>query len=189
MAKSNSYKLTDEQLAEIEQAMNQAKKPEVRQRATAIRLLHLGHAPGEVAEMMAVSKASIYNWHARWRADGVEGLTNRPKSGRPTKATQEYIQKLEEALEADPTELGYDFNIWAVDRLRAHLERQTGIKLSASRMRALLKKHDYVYRQPAHDLTDLQDAQAREAAKEVLDWLKKNASTKPSSSSLWTKRP
>lgn len=189
MAKSNSYRLTDEQVAEIEQAMNQAKQPEVRQRATAIRLLHLGHGPDEAAKMMAVSKATIYNWHARWREGGVEGLVNRPKSGRPTKATHEYVEKLEEALEADPTELGYDFNIWTVDRLRAHLQQQTGIKLSASRMRALLKKHDYVYRQPTHDLTDLQDAQAREAAKGVLDWLKKSASSKPSSSSLWTKRP
>lgn len=189
MPKPTFYKLTDEQLAEIEQAMNQARKPEVRQRATAIRLLHLGHAPEEAARMMAVSKATIYNWHARWREGSVEGLVNRPKSGRPTKATHEYVEKLEEALETDPAELGYDFNIWTIDRLRAHLQQQTGIKLSASRMRALLKKHDYVYRQPAHDLTDLQDAQAREAAKEVLDWLKKSASTKPSSSSLWTKRP
>jgi transposase len=169
--------------------MSQAKQPEVRQRATAIRLLHLDHAPDEVAEMMAVSRATIYNWHARWREAGVAGLINRPKSGRPTNATQEYVQKLEDALEADPTELGYDFNIWTVDRLRAHLQQQTGIKMSASRMRALLKKHDYVYRQPTHDLTDLQDAQAREAAKEVLGWLKKSASTKLSSSSLWTKRP
>lgn len=189
MAKSKSYKLTDEELVEIERAMNQAKKPEVRQRATAIRLLHLGHAPDEAARMMAVSKATLYNWHARWRADGVEGLVNRPKSGRPTKATHEYVQKLEETLEADPTELGYDFNIWTVDRLRAHLEQQTGIKLSTSRMRALLQKHNYVYRRPAHDLTDLQDAQAREVAKDVLDWLKKSPSTGPSSSSLWTKRP
>lgn len=189
MAKSISYELTDEQLAEIERAMNQARKPEVRQRATAVRLLHLGHAPDEVAQMMAVSVASIYNWHQRWREGGVEGLVNRPKSGRPTNATLEYVEKLEAALEADPTELGYDFNIWTVDRLRAHLEQQTGIKLSASRMRALLRKHGYVYRQPAHDLSDLQDAQARETAREVLDWLKKSASTKPWSSSLWTKRP
>ena len=189
MAKPNSYELTDEQLAEIEQAMNQARKPEVRQRATAIRLLHLAHGPEEVAEMMAVSRATIYNWHHRWQAGGEEGLANRPRSGRPTKATREYIEKLEEALEADPNELGYDFNIWTVDRLRAHLYQQTKIKLSASRMRALLKKHNYVYRQPTHDLTDLQDAQAREVAKEVLDWLKKSASTELSSSSLWTKRP
>jgi putative transposase len=189
MTKPISYALTDEQLVEIEQAMSQAKKPEVRQRATAIRLLHLGHKPEEVAGMLAISLATVYNWHSRWRAGGVEGLANHPKSGRRAKATQEYVQKLEEALESDPSELGYEFNIWTVDRLRAHLYQQTGIRLSASRFRALLKKHDYVYRQPKHDLSDLQDAEAREAAKELLAWLKKSASTEPSSSSLWTKRP
>jgi len=69
------------------------------------------------------------------------------------------------------------------------VEKQTGILLSYTRFRALLSKHDYVYRQPKHDLSDLQDDEAKAAAKELLDWLKKRPSqTTPSSSSLWTKQ-
>jgi hypothetical protein len=36
-----TYQLTPEELAEIEKAIKQDKRSEVRQRATAIRLLHL----------------------------------------------------------------------------------------------------------------------------------------------------
>jgi transposase len=138
---------------------------------------------------MAVEPTTIYQWYHRWRAEGVGGLVNRAKSGRPRKATEAYSKALAETLESDPAELGYEFSIWTVDRLRAHLYQKTGVNLSASRFRVLLKRAGYSYRRPKHDLTDLQDPQAREAAKEIITWLKKTPSKGPSSFSLWTKQP
>ena len=59
--------------------------------------------------------------------------------------------------------------------MRKHLAKQTGILLSYTRFRALLRKHDYVYRQPKHDLSELQDDEAKAAAEALLDWLKKKS--------------
>lgn len=189
MSRLIDFTLSEEQRAEIEQAINHAPQPEVRQRAIAIRLLHLKHAPEAVADMLAVAPSTIWNWHRRYRAKGVNGLANRTKSGRPAKADARYLAEVEDALETDPRELGYAFSVWTINKLRKHLERQTGILLSYTRFRALLRKHDYVYRQPKHDLSDLQDADAKAAAEDFLDWLKKSPSPNwPSSSSLWTKR-
>lgn len=81
MPKSRNYHLSEEQLAAIETAIHHDKRPEVRQRCTAIRLLHLGHKPEQVAEMQAVSKPTIYGWIDRWWSGGVEGLANRRKVG------------------------------------------------------------------------------------------------------------
>ncbi len=50
--------------------------------------------------------------------------------------------------DSDPRELGYPFSVWTINKLRKHLEKQTGILLSYTRFRALLSKHRYVYRQP-----------------------------------------
>jgi putative transposase len=189
MPKQINYTLNPDQLVAIETAMNHDVRPEVRQRATAIRLLHLGHLPDTVAEMLAVTPGSIYNWHRRWKRAGLEGLANEPKSGRPSKANEVYIRLLEETLEKDPADLGLDFVVWTINRLRLYLAKQTGILLSYTRFRSLLGRLDYVYRRPKHDLTDLQNAEAKQVAEEVLDWLKKSVSTEPSSASLWTKRP
>lgn len=189
MAKVRDYHLTDQELQAIETAIRHDKRPEVRQRSTAIRLLHMGYKPDQVAEMQAVSKPTIYGWIDRWRSGGVEGLANRPKSGRPLKADDEYSQALQEVIEKEPSELGYGFNIWTIDRLRAHLEQSTGISLSESRFRALLKRKGYRYRRPKHDLGHLQDKEAKAAAAEMLEGLKKRSSETISSSSLWTKRP
>jgi transposase len=181
------YQLKPKELAEIERAMRQDKRGEVRQRATVIRLLHLGHKPEAVAEQQMVSVPTIYNWHKLWREQGIEGLTNKPKTGRPSKATEAYCRKLEEMLEKEPAEYGYRFAIWTSDRLRAHLEKETGILLSEGRFRALLKKRGYRYRRPKHDLSHLQDQNAKKKAEKLLDEMKKRASETISNSSLWTK--
>lgn len=189
MSRRVDFTLTEEQRAAVEQAMNHSPRPEVRQRATAIRLLHLGHKPEEVAEMLAVVASTIWTWHRRYRANGLEGLANKPKSGRRAKADAGYLAEVERAIDTDPRELGYAFSVWTINKLRHHLAKQTGISLSYTRFRALLNKHGYVYRRPKHDLSALQDEEAKASAKDLLDWLKKSPSpTTASSFSLWTKR-
>jgi transposase len=58
--------------------------------------------------MQAVSIPTIYGWYNRWRQDGIEGLATKPRSGRPSKTGEEYLQVVEEALEKEPQAFGYD---------------------------------------------------------------------------------
>ena len=52
MPKTLNFKLADSELKQILQAIKSDKRPEVRQRAMGLRLLHEGHSPTEVAELM-----------------------------------------------------------------------------------------------------------------------------------------
>jgi putative transposase len=187
MPKKLNFQLDETALKIIVSAIKHDKRPEVRQRAMGLRLLHEGHAPQEVAEIMSVSQPTVYDWHRRWQTEGLDGLANRPKSGRPRKADTAYIELLEQVVEQDPQELGYTFTIWTVDRLRLHMESQTGALLGQTQFRALLKEQGFVYRRPKHDLTDLQDPEARQVAEEWLQELKKAPKLVRSTYSLWTK--
>lgn len=186
---TTKLELTDTELSHLEHAIRWDRRPEVRQRATAIRLLHLGKSPQEVALALAISLSTVYNWQSRWRAGGLEALANRPKSGRPRVADQAYCRRLEETLEKEPVELGYEFAIWTAGRLKAHLDRVTGKSLSTNRLRVLLRELGYRYRRPKYELTHLQDGEAKEKAVELLEELKKRRLETMSSFSLWTKRP
>lgn len=189
MPKAQDYHLTQAELKAVETAIKHDQRPEVVQRSLAIRLLDLGHKPEEVAKMQAVSKPTIYGWFARWRSDGVAALANQPKSGRPPKADDAYSLALVKVIEKEPSAVGYDFTIWTVERLSAHLEKVTGIFLSESRLRALIKQKGYRYRRPKYDLGHLQDKAAKSKAGEVLEELKKRSAETISNSSLWTKQP
>ena len=189
MPKPLNFTLTESDLKIVARAVKSDKRPEVRQRAMGLRLLHEGQTPKEVAEIMAVSQPTVYSWHHRWQENGLEGLANRPKSGRPRKTDCSYVERLEEVIEQDPQEMGYDFTIWTADRLRYHMEKETRKLIGPTQFRTLLKENDFVYRRPKHDLTDLQDPQAREAAEEWLEELKKAPKQERSTFSLWTKVP
>lgn len=187
-----SFQLNETQLAEIEQAINSSVHPEVRQRAIAIRLLHRGQHPEQVAEVVLVSANTVWTWHRRYRQEGLAGLQDKPKSGRPTKAGTDYVTQLERLLEVDPASLGLPYTVWTINRLRLYLAEQTTILLSYTRFRALLAKLDYRWKQPKHDLAHLQDQTAQDSMRELLDWLKKTSPSTPAprpNSSLWTKRP
>ena len=192
MSRRVTFQLNDEQLAEIEQAINNAVHPEVRQRAIAIRLLHLGQSPEAVSQVVMVSANTVWTWHRRYRDSGLMGLQDKARSGRPSKADDAYIAELERLLDIDPTNLGLPFTIWTINRLRLYLAEQTRILLSYTRFRALLSKLHYRWKQPKHDLAHLQDQSAQETVREILDWLKKTSPSTPApkpSASLWTKQP
>lgn len=189
MPKKLDFQLTETEHLQVTEAIRKDKRPEVRQRATAIRLLALGQKPAEVAESLATQPPTIYSWFHRFRQDGLEGLANQPKGRPKRKADEAYCQALEEAIEHDPGEYGYPFAVWTVERLRDHLERETGVRMSISRLRVVIRNQGFVYRRPKHDLTSLQDPDAKEQARELLEALKKGHSqTTKSGSSLWTKR-
>ena len=141
MSRRVNFHLNADELGQIEYAMNHSRLPEVRQRATAIRLLHLGHSPEAGAEMRALAGSRVWNWHRRWRSGGVNGRANASKSRRPTKAHAHYLRVLEQALDSEPSALGFAFALWTINRRRHYLADQTGILLSYTRFRALLSKH------------------------------------------------
>lgn len=106
MSRRIDFTLTGQQLAELEQAINSSPYPEVRQRAIAIRMLHLGQHPEQVGKMVMVTSNTIYGWHKRWREQGMAGLRDGQRTGRPNKADRAYVQELERVLELDPRTLG-----------------------------------------------------------------------------------
>jgi len=192
MSRRIDYTLTETQLGELEQAINSSSYPEVRQRAIAVRMLHLGQHPEQVAQTVMVTSNTIYAWHKRWREHGIAGLRDGHRTGRPSKADQAYLEQLERLLDSDPRALGLPFTIWTINRLRLYLAEQTSILLSYTRFRALLSREGYRWKEPKHDLSHLQDRPAQETAEQVMDWLKKTSrltQLPTPNSSLWTKRP
>lgn len=190
MPKQIDYQLTETEHSIIEEVLKRSESARVVKRATAIRMLHLGQKPEQVAEVLSVSLATIYGWFHRFRAEGAAGLDHHPKSGRPPTADESYIQVLEETLETEPSELGYNFALWTIQRLNQHVSAVTGKQLADERVRLILKEQGWVYRRPKEDLSAKQDKEARKWAEEFLEELKKESvSPMTSSFSLWTKQP
>jgi putative transposase len=189
MPKRINYQLSEADLKVVKTAITSDKRPEVRHRAVALQLLHQEMKPGQVAETLGVSLGSIYKWHARWRRGGLDALADQPRSGAPPKADEAYWARVGQLVEQDPTTLGYAFSLWTAERLIRHMQQETGIELSLTRFRTVLRQRGYVYRRPKHDLKSLQDPEARATAEEQLSELKRGRLRATTTYSLWTKAP
>lgn len=189
-----TYQLEPQALGAVEQAFRQDKRRQVKLRCQALLALHRGHSVGETAALCGVSHKTIYTWHTHYVEGGIDGLVAAKPGGRQPKATPEYVALLEETLAAAPLRCGYDFTIWTVERLSAHLTQQTGIELRPRTLYDLLARLGYVYRRPKQSLTHLQDTHAVEQAQANWERLKGGPAalrgpTAPTSWSPWTKRP
>jgi len=60
----------------------------VAQRARMLLLSDEGLTVEEVAERLDCSALTVYKWRRRYCQDGLDGLGDRPRPGRPTKLTQ-----------------------------------------------------------------------------------------------------
>jgi len=190
MPRQIDFRLDETELSIIEESLKRSESARVVKRATAIRMLHLGQKPEQVSQVLSVSLPTIYGWFHRFRAEGQAGLEHQPRSGRPPTADESYIKELEETLETEPGELGYDFTLWTVQRLNQHVSKTTGKELVDERVRLILKERGWVYRRPKENLSAKQDKEARKWAEEFLDELKKEpASPEISCFSLWMKQP
>ena len=153
MPKKINYTLTEQELAIIKPAIKTHEDLRVRQRAQIIRLLHKEQKPEVVAEILDISVGQVYWWHRRWREEGLVGLGDKARSGRPTAGDEAYQKKLEELLQKEPQALGYGFTVWDSKRLMKQMEAETEVKVSERTFRNILARMDYVYRRPKHDLS------------------------------------
>ena len=112
----------------------------------------------------------VINWFNR---EGLAGLPDRPRRGRPRKADDRYVTLLKEAVQADPHALGYPFGCWTLDRLREHLALRTRVMLSPAHLSRLLAEHGVVYRRPKHGMTHLRDPREYDEKKAFLAFVKK----------------
>ena len=65
MAKRRDHRLSEAELKELEEAIRRDKRPGVRNRASVVRLLHLGYPAEEISKMQAISKLTVYACYHR----------------------------------------------------------------------------------------------------------------------------
>ncbi|TRV09812.1 MAG: IS630 family transposase [Microcystis wesenbergii Mw_MB_S_20031200_S109] len=174
-----------EEKKNLQKALKEEERAEVRERILMFLLLNDGKTQREIAEFIGCSLKTVAPWCVHGDPNNLESLEDGRKNGNHKKATEEYINLLLKIVDEDPKEFGYEFGRWTAARLAEHLEKETGIKLSGSQVRRILRRKKYVYIWAKYSLEDKQDKKLRKAFKEKLDEYLKLAKEKPESIQVW----
>jgi transposase len=149
--------LTSSQVTQLQQALKESELPHVRERILIILLQNDGKAQHEIAKFLGCSPRTVAYWCMHGDPDNLETLHNKREYEHYRKATSEYIELLLKTVERSPSDLGYEFGRWTAERLATYLTKQTGIDLSSSQVRRILKRKKYSYIWAKYDLEDKQD--------------------------------
>jgi transposase len=177
--------LTEEERKRLQQELKYHEHPEIRERILMLLLRNDGKTYQEIADFLGCSLRKVAYWCTHGDPNNLESLIDERMKGNFHKATPEYIELLIEVIDQDPKEHGYEFGRWTAKRLSTHLEDKTGIKLSSSQIRRILKKNKFVYIWSKYSLEEKQDPVKRALFKEKLDEYIRISKEAPNRLQIW----
>lgn len=131
--------LTPEEQEHIKR-VSQSRTAPARQveRARVIQLANAGRFVPAIAAQLHIGQDVVRLWLKRFNADGLAGLEDRPRSGRPATYTAEQVGMVIATALTDPQELGQAFGSWTFMRLAHYLQEAHGLAIKHSRIHELL---------------------------------------------------
>src|SRR5215470_230592 len=127
-------------LPTLDTFIKQTKEARVFRRAQAVRNVVQGQRLQTVSDALSFTYSALRKWVHRFASQGVQGLVDRPRAGRPPKMTCELEKHLNRLVEQDPLQHGSIHSQWSCRELATVLARETGVQLGRESVRGVLKK-------------------------------------------------
>ena len=139
---------TEEELALREVAQSRTAEARLRDRARICWRSHQGQSVAAIKDEMRIADGTVRLWITRFNTDGLAGLRDRRRGGRPATYSPEQMGELIAASLTNPRDLGQPFASWTLDRLATFLHEERGIAIKRSRIGEILQREGLRWRQP-----------------------------------------
>jgi transposase len=136
-------KLTEQDIRRLKDFDKEIANPNVHDRVRMVLLSHKGYNISRLSQILDLNNDDISKWLKRYESEGVTGLLNRPRSGRPAKITQQHIQLMIEVIEKSPRLYGYNRSQWDCNLLSLYLKKRTKVVISDEWVRLLLRRFGF----------------------------------------------
>lgn len=108
-------------------------------RRRAVAQVQQGESPEAVIKALGFCRACIYNWLAKYRASGWDGLDARKRGGRPRLLSSSAIAWVYRTVTmGDPRQYKFPFALWTREAVAILIKRRYGIRLSPNSVGRLL---------------------------------------------------
>ncbi len=120
-------------------------------RFQALLLVADGGKPETVAANVGCSRASVYNWLAAWRAEGLAGVVEAAQTPTPPAHREPLETLLTERLGSDPQAHGHHATGWTVPLLHGEAH-DAGIAVSEATVRRTVRRLGWRWKRPKYVL-------------------------------------
>ena len=151
-----SIALSDRQRAELEYLLVHTPSAKERCRAQALLGLAEGDAVEDIADLLEVSRQTIYNWASRFQEradlDIRARLRDAPRPGRPRTGQGSLDSLIAEVIDSDPHDLGYRAAIWTAPLLCRYLQEQHQLSVCDRTVGRAIARLGIRWKRPRHHL-------------------------------------
>lgn len=121
-------------------------------RLHAILLVAQGLSARHVAQMLGDSPRMVAYWVKNFMEEGLAGLTELERPGRPSRLSEEQIEEIERSLRTSPSECGLSGNLWDGKTLSAFINKRWGIILGVRQCQRLFRQLGFRLRKPRPEI-------------------------------------
>lgn len=136
--------LTPEQARELQNLARTAPVGRVSERAHFILLSGQGKTVPEIAGLLGYTAQAVYQWLERYRRRGIEGLFDRPRTGRPPKERLLPNMVAAQACMSPPC-YGHNQGCWTLSLMVRHLAVRFQVFVSQRMVRRALAAAEFVW--------------------------------------------
>src|SRR4051812_10902169 len=123
-------KLTPEEHTAIHQFAHSRTAPtRLVERARMVWQALQGEPVPAIARRLALEARTVRTWLSRFQEEGLAGLQDRARSGRPSTYSAAAVGEVLTTAATPPQQLGLAFASWTLDRLQAYLNEQCRIPI------------------------------------------------------------
>lgn len=102
----------------------------------------------EVSRMLGDSRRTVLYWVRRFDEEGLSGLAEGDRPGRPRRLTEAQMRSVETALRKPPEDVGLSGSLWDGKTLSAYLQRQFEVDLGVRQCQRLFRQLGFRLRKP-----------------------------------------
>src|SRR4051812_19394374 len=125
-------------------------------RIQALLWLAAGQPVQAIADVLGVSRRTVYSWaerfHERPDLDLHTRLADAPRPGRPPTALGIIDPLIAAVIDSDPRNLGYHSTVWTAPLLGEYLKQVHGIEVSRKSISLAIARLRFRWKRPRHHL-------------------------------------
>lgn len=113
-----------------------------------ILLVAQGMSSPEVGRLLGDAPRTVQYWVQRFEKDGLQGLAEGDRPGRPTRLKPKHLETINRALRKPPGESGLSVHLWDGKTLAEFVRKKHGISLGVRQCQRLFHQLDFRLRKP-----------------------------------------
>jgi len=146
--KSCTIDHAQEMLLALQDEIRRTEEARYDHRLHGVLLVAQGMSAPKVAQLMGDGTRTVEYWVERFNRDGLAGLADGERPGRPQRLNAGQLEQVAQVLRASPRDTGLKANLWDGKTMAQWLKQEYGIALSVRQCQRLFRQLGFRLRKP-----------------------------------------